>query len=133
MGNDIQTPLYFVIFSLQEFSCMKLKISITTKSIWFSNLNKLQIGPVRILGCSIFRFKSWDGLKLFLSLSVPSFTEHLDTRGVAAWKYIIYYLVTNHMLNAEVKFLSTKDPWDGYSLEEYTPEQRHTAGCVEVH
>ena len=41
--------------------------------------------------------------------------------------------VANHLLNAEVELLSPKDPTDGDSLEEHTPQQRQPTGSIEVH
>ena len=44
--------------------CLKLKISITTELIGFYILGKLHIGSL-VLSYFIFRYKSWNGLKLF--------------------------------------------------------------------
>ena len=51
----------------------------------------LHIGPVMVLGYFIFRFKSWDGLKLFVNpISATHNTKSLDARGVAA-SYTVSY------------------------------------------
>ena len=44
--------------------CLKLKIAITTKPIYFFS-GELDIGLLVFLGYLIVRFKAWDGFELF--------------------------------------------------------------------
>ena len=58
--------------------CLKLKISITTEMIEFT-FRKASHRPWVILGYFVFRFKPWDGFRLY-----PFEDRVLDTKGASA-------------------------------------------------
>ena len=72
------------IVQVVSFFCLKIRITITSEPIWFSDFCRLQAGPVMVLGYFVIRFNSSDGFILFLALFAPLNTESLDARGVAA-------------------------------------------------
>ena len=58
--------IYILLYNVVRVSCLKLTISITAEPIGFSILDKFHVGSIMVLGYFIFRFESWDGLKLWL-------------------------------------------------------------------
>ena len=63
--NKTFVAVVILLYKAVRFLCLKLKISLTTEPIGLSALGKFHIGPVMVLDYFNFRFKSWDGLKLF--------------------------------------------------------------------
>ena len=66
--NICHTPQYpqTVSLDLQGIKVLKaVLLGRCTKPNGFSILEMLLIGPVMVLGCLIFRLKSWDGCKIF--------------------------------------------------------------------
>ena len=52
--------------------------------IEFFILWKLHIGPRMVLGYLVFRFMSWDSLRLFSAFPTTPYADNLDARGSAA-------------------------------------------------
>ena len=76
--------------SLKFFFCLYLKNSISTELVLF--LWKLRILPVMVLWFSFFRFKAWDGYRIFY---IPLTLESLYDRDVSSvilkyWKNPLY-------------------------------------------
>ena len=58
---------FHLLYFKSSFFCLKLKILIPGKPIWFYILGKLHIDHVMVLGHFFFRFKFCDGFKLFFN------------------------------------------------------------------
>ena len=91
------TAEYPILSSIKVFFCLKLRISITKKPIGLLILSKLYIGPVMVLGHSIFQFKSL----AHLNVCVPIEASDIAFRGHKKSYHTIQmtYDISNYRLN----------------------------------
>ena len=84
--------------------CLKHKISINTKPIGFSILDKLHIGPIIVLGYFISDLSLRMGLSYF---SIPSLPLRIQSPLIlGVMPLVIYKLLRN---------MTLKDVWEGLS------------------